>query len=130
MCGERSLFIIYVIIQLTQLSQDYIEEWVWNFMKKLRNKFKKPRSNTSKEENDDKRVKSNEDDEASMSTTKAKVDDDENDSKKDENQINSDVNESLSAHNVIFFHATLFMIWTLVTLINVPFVITWAHNFK
>ncbi|KAJ8975495.1 hypothetical protein NQ317_016371 [Molorchus minor] len=39
-------------------------------------------------------------------------------------------NELSSSYNSIFFHSTLFFIWFLIAIINVPAVLTWAHNFK
>ncbi|CAG9812524.1 unnamed protein product [Phaedon cochleariae] len=38
--------------------------------------------------------------------------------------------ELSSAYNAIFFHSTLFFLWCIVTVINIPAVLTWAHNFK
>ncbi|XP_072396042.1 GPI inositol-deacylase [Diabrotica undecimpunctata] len=38
--------------------------------------------------------------------------------------------ELSSAYNAIFFHSTLFFLWCIITVINVPAVLTWAHNFK
>ncbi|CAG9773683.1 unnamed protein product [Ceutorhynchus assimilis] len=33
-------------------------------------------------------------------------------------------------NNAIFFHSSLFFIWVIVTILNSPAVITWAHNFR
>lgn len=30
----------------------------------------------------------------------------------------------------IFFHFTIFLLWSIVTFINIPVVLTWAHNYK
>uniref|UniRef100_A0A6P7GD64 GPI inositol-deacylase n=1 Tax=Diabrotica virgifera virgifera TaxID=50390 RepID=A0A6P7GD64_DIAVI len=38
--------------------------------------------------------------------------------------------ELSSAYNAIFFHSTLFFLWCIITVINVPAVLTWAHSFK
>lgn len=40
------------------------------------------------------------------------------------------VPERFTAHNSIFFHSSIFFIWTLVTIINLPTVLIWAHNSK
>ncbi|KAL1488926.1 hypothetical protein ABEB36_014713 [Hypothenemus hampei] len=36
----------------------------------------------------------------------------------------------VQTHNVIFFHSSMFFIWTFVTVLNIPSVLTWAHDFK
>ncbi|EFA08175.1 GPI inositol-deacylase-like Protein [Tribolium castaneum] len=82
---------VFYFMRLTQLSQDYIEELVWYYVKKIGKKLKKPNKD------------------------------------KDNNSINSG---ETPAHNAIFFHATLFLLWSILTVINVPSVLTWAHNFK
>lgn len=33
-------------------------------------------------------------------------------------------------NNAIFFHSSIFFIWVFVTVLNIPAVLTWAHNFK
>ncbi|KAK4874324.1 hypothetical protein RN001_013684 [Aquatica leii] len=33
-------------------------------------------------------------------------------------------------YNAIFFHFSIFLLWCIVTAINIPSVLTWAHNFK
>lgn len=38
--------------------------------------------------------------------------------------------KSPSGYNTIFFHSTIFFLWCLVTILNIPAVLTWAHNFK
>lgn len=38
--------------------------------------------------------------------------------------------ERVSLDTSIFFHFTLFLIWSLVTALCVPSVLTWAHNFR
>lgn len=35
----------------------------------------------------------------------------------------------LNPHTEICFHASIFFMWLIVTVLNVPCVITWAHNF-
>ncbi|CAG9863163.1 unnamed protein product [Phyllotreta striolata] len=35
-----------------------------------------------------------------------------------------------TSYNSIFFHSTIFFLWVIVTVINIPAVLTWAHNFK
>lgn len=35
-----------------------------------------------------------------------------------------------SDYNGIFFHSTIFFLWCIVACINIPAVLTWAHNFK
>lgn len=35
-----------------------------------------------------------------------------------------------TAYNAIYFHSSLFFLWCIVTAINIPAVLTWAHNFK
>ncbi|KAG5877044.1 hypothetical protein JTB14_006524 [Gonioctena quinquepunctata] len=47
-----------------------------------------------------------------------------------ENKTSEDYGELSTAYNAIFFHSTLFFLWCMVTFINVPAVLTWAHNFK
>ena len=38
--------------------------------------------------------------------------------------------KQISNNNEIYFHTTIFSLWVLITCLNVPFVLTWAHNFK
>lgn len=38
--------------------------------------------------------------------------------------------EIATANNSLFFHSTLFFLWCIITLINLPAALTWAHNFK
>lgn len=38
--------------------------------------------------------------------------------------------EEITENNELYFHFTLFCLWFLVTCINIPTVLTWAHNFK
>lgn len=75
------------------MSQDYIEELLWSYIREFTAKFKKQKSDEKKE-----------------------------------NSITSDSEKP--NNNPIYFHATLFMLWTIVAAINVPSVLTWAHNFK
>lgn len=37
--------------------------------------------------------------------------------------------ETITDNNELYFHFTMFCLWFLVTCINVPIVLTWAHNF-
>lgn len=39
-------------------------------------------------------------------------------------------NLSPSTFNPIFFHSSMFFIWAFITVLNIPAVLTWAHNFK
>ncbi|XP_044252309.1 GPI inositol-deacylase [Tribolium madens] len=79
---------VFYFMRLTQLSQDYIEELVWYYVKKIGKKLKKSQDNCSNNSGE------------------------------------------TPGHNTIFFHATLFLLWSILTAINVPYVLTWAHNFK
>ncbi|RZB38772.1 GPI inositol-deacylase [Asbolus verrucosus] len=103
---------VFYFMRLTQLSQDYIEGLVWCYVKKIGSKFKRTRP--KKEES-----------EPSTSQNEDAKDVDKRDSS---NNNNNDSETSI--HDAMFFHATLFMLWCLVTVINVPSVLTWAHNFK
>lgn len=55
-----------------------------------------------------------------------------------ENQLNDSVNrndsqcwwEKLLENNEIFFHFTIFLLWSIVAIINIPVVLTWAHDYK
>lgn len=38
--------------------------------------------------------------------------------------------EEITDNNELYFHFTLFCLWFLVTCINIPTVLMWAHNFK
>lgn len=38
--------------------------------------------------------------------------------------------ESAQLDTAIFFHFTLFLLWSLVAALSIPSVLTWAHNFK
>ncbi|XP_057660044.1 GPI inositol-deacylase isoform X1 [Diorhabda carinulata] len=38
--------------------------------------------------------------------------------------------ELSTAYHAIYFHSSLFFLWCIVTAINLPAVLTWAHNFK
>ncbi|KAJ8946172.1 hypothetical protein NQ318_004425 [Aromia moschata] len=53
-----------------------------------------------------------------------------NESKEHYENKPKEVNELSHCYNSIFFHTTLFFIWCIIALINVPAVLTWAHNFK
>lgn len=51
------------------------------------------------------------------------------DNKKPEDLSFEDLDLS-SSYNAIFFHSTIFFLWCIVTIINIPAVLTWAHNFR
>lgn len=38
--------------------------------------------------------------------------------------------QEIAENNELYFHFTLFSLWFLITCINVPVVLTWAHSFK
>ncbi|XP_018577613.1 uncharacterized protein LOC108915936 [Anoplophora glabripennis] len=39
-------------------------------------------------------------------------------------------NELLATNNSLFFHSTIFFLWCIITLLNLPAALTWAHNYK
>lgn len=82
------------------MSQDYIEELLWSYVREFTAMFKKRKVEKKSTKNEGKQ---------------------ENNNSNDNEKPNNDP---------IYFHATLFMLWTIVAAINVPSVLTWAHNFK
>lgn len=41
-----------------------------------------------------------------------------------------DENDAIPAHSSILFHFSIFLVWVIVTGLNVPVVLTWARNFR
>jgi uncharacterized membrane protein YfbV (UPF0208 family) len=108
---------VFYFMRLTQLSQDYVEQLVWYYVKKIGQKFKrKPKQDDKKRDE--------------PGTSKDENEQETEVDRKKDNSNNNNNNTESSAHNAMFFHATLFLLWSLVTIINVPSVLTWAHNFK
>lgn len=46
------------------------------------------------------------------------------------NQNTSQSWSELLKNDEIFFHFTIFLLWSVITFINVPVVLAWAHNYK
>lgn len=41
-----------------------------------------------------------------------------------------DENDEIPAHSSILFHFSIFLVWVIVTGLNIPVVLTWARNFR
>lgn len=57
------------------------------------------------------------------------------DKKEDNNSNNNNTNVSgwfaeIFENNELYFHITMFMLWTAVAILNAPIVLTWARNYK
>ncbi|KAF2882737.1 hypothetical protein ILUMI_23470 [Ignelater luminosus] len=48
----------------------------------------------------------------------------------EENNEQNNVRNEPAEHSSIFFHFSIFLLWFIVTGLNIPSVLTWAHNFK
>lgn len=46
------------------------------------------------------------------------------------NNTENNIREEPAEHSGIFFHFSIFLLWFIVTGLNIPSVLTWAHNFK
>lgn len=140
------------------MSKDLVEEVVWFFVKKfarklktyLRNFFKKSKDQrargdllsidnvnesnqklVSQVDNPETVVRETKTDEETKSITESEAlaatpiqTDGSNESIQEEDFKFS------SSYNKIFFHTSLFFIWFILAVINVPAVLTWAHNFR
>lgn len=42
----------------------------------------------------------------------------------------NDENDEIPAHSNILFHFSIFLVWVIVTGLNIPVVLTWARNFR
>lgn len=112
------------------MSQDVIESLVWRMVKtigiKLKHIFSKKK--TTKEK--DIQVTQLE----AISLNKSDVSNKENitSTKEKAEEENQSVNwlDELLEHNEIYFHFTIFLLLTLISMLNIPSVLTWAHNFK
>ncbi|CAH0564162.1 unnamed protein product [Brassicogethes aeneus] len=203
-CGGLALCLgtLFYFLKLTQMSQDYIEEVFWFFIKNYARMLKKaiakrfsrkkneerknlsienavviknedtniveevknevvdknedtdkePIASTSKIEDLDEKIKETEEDEIKeqkpseieeipdeqieeLEENDSQIVGDENQIEEVQNLVENETERSnrqikFTAHNTIFFHSSIFFIWTLLTLVNVPIVLTWAHNFK
>lgn len=190
--------------QLTQMSQDYVEEVAWFIIKNVARRIKKAffrrkkdkknddpkttsaiESGTELDKSDDETVMTEETStpSTSQSSTKERLNNEEinkeiatvdeaisqRESRDTKNTLNesaepsvtdqdlvqleplgeevnrtediTEVNEEESnerrplkdlteTNNAIFFHSSIFFIWVFVTILNIPAVLTWAHNFK
>ncbi|KAJ8935241.1 hypothetical protein NQ314_012916 [Rhamnusium bicolor] len=86
-----------------------------------------------KEQNDDKEYEDEANQTITQSNQQAKreeKDQHEEQSENNEEKPKKSENELSNSYNSIFFHSTLFFIWCIITVINIPAVLTWAHNFK
>ncbi|XP_066254191.1 GPI inositol-deacylase [Euwallacea similis] len=152
-CGGLALCVglLFYFLKLTQMSQEYVEQVAWFILKSLAKKIRKllsKRNEEVKEATKKKELK----EESSESTLKSE----RNNTSPDERVKSSDLEPSADSHegaikgtevekkkvdigplrditksnNSIFFHSSMFIIWAFVAALNVPTVITWAHNFK
>nr|XP_023017842.1 uncharacterized protein LOC111506859 [Leptinotarsa decemlineata] len=193
-CGGLALCLgaIFYFLRLTQMSQDFVEEVVWlfvkNFAKKFRNFFKRAKKpektsiiiaaessehvtepQASLEQIENVKLKDTEselkdtlerEEEPSTSASATNIEEvdiveNSEDDKQEavendevvvvqnktgerienvhddlENENTKNGSKISEAYNAIFFHSFLFFIWCIITLINVPAVLTWAHNFN
>nr|XP_022917205.1 GPI inositol-deacylase [Onthophagus taurus] len=128
-CGGLALALgcMFYFFKLTQISQDVIENIVKKLLKIvgvwIKQIFKKSDSKTaitsSPVEKDNEQE--NDDNEDKPTTS---------DKKEDENEGIFLLLREVLENNELFFHFTMFSLWFLVTCINIPTTLTWAHNFK
>lgn len=137
------------------MSQEFVEQWIWNVVKKyafqIRRYFKNRKSkrnetstetqgtpvenvqtggnthgesehNTEKEETHE-----NSGEKKTENNTKSATEKEQNSSKTDKSKESK---VSISWDTAIFFHFTVFLLWTLVAGLCIPSVLTWAHNFR
>ncbi|KAI4456728.1 negative regulator of vesicle formation-related [Holotrichia oblita] len=154
-CGGLSLALglIFYFFKLTQIAQDVVENIVMKLVKIIMNKLKlRPQlqvriqnlvarnpqreaggdkiqnvahvapGSTNQQNEIDRRVNSTESDTSANSI-------EGNTAQPEKNNLFS-VLEEITDNNELYFHFTIFCLWFLVTCINIPTVLMWAHNFK
>ncbi|KAI4456726.1 negative regulator of vesicle formation-related [Holotrichia oblita] len=154
-CGGLSLALglIFYFFKLTQIAQDVVENIVMKLVKIIMNKLKlRPQlqvriqnlvarnpqreaggdkiqnvahvapGSTNQQNETDRRVNSTESDTSANSI-------EGNTAQPEKNNLFS-VLEEITDNNELYFHFTIFCLWFLVTCINIPTALMWAHNFK
>lgn len=105
------------------MSQDYVEQITWFLLKtvskKLKSMFSKRHINETEVIADTETIAEN-----NESTAVTKKTDSE-----EPNRQNI-FNDIFKTNNSLFFHSSMFFIWFTVMVLNIPAVLTWAHNFK
>lgn len=102
------------------MSQDFIEQVVWfvvkKFSKKLKHLLFTKKTSTTITKNNNLAITSGRNGELVHKQL-------------DLHQTNEETIQ-LTGYTEIFFHSSIFFIWCMVTILNLPAVITWAHNFQ
>ncbi|KAF5288458.1 hypothetical protein FQR65_LT02110 [Abscondita terminalis] len=155
-CGGLSLSLgcVFYFLKLTQMSQDYVEKIVLRLFKYFAKKFRSaPAQETDLEETESSQNLESSDAEDDIKESKnSECNEEENaedghveiveelsiqDVPEGEvNEIEQNVDENVAVpseddyNDGIFFHFTIFMLWFILAALNVPSVLTWAHNFK
>lgn len=137
------------------MSQDFVESFMWrmlkHFAKKIRVIFKQEiakRNTASTNENttnvktelnakteageSSKKSENNEESKNSTEETKSELVDsnEEKPLETDQNSNNNTWLKNILENNEIFFHFTIFFLWITISALNIPIVLTWAHNYK
>lgn len=161
-CGGLALALgaVFYFLKLTQMSQDYIEELLWNFVKKLSTIVRGSKKKETKDDSIKNEQSSTEEvqeaeeqatDEQDTLEKKEETDNDESEPDKEvidelaagdagttsepeqvdeKNEAAVTVKDIIAVPTEISFHITLFLLWTITASLCVPSVLTWAHNFK
>ncbi|XP_066139932.1 GPI inositol-deacylase [Euwallacea fornicatus] len=153
-CGGLALCVglLFYFLKLTQMSQEYVEQVAWFILGSLARKIRRLLS--KRNEGLKEATESTGLEEKSLKST---LTSERNDVSSDERVENSDLETAADGHegaseeteveenkeidarpledltesnNSIFFHSSMFVIWAFVAALNVPAVLTWAHNFK
>ncbi|XP_060536701.1 GPI inositol-deacylase isoform X2 [Cylas formicarius] len=135
-CGGLGLCVgmVFYFLKLTEMSQDYVEDVIWIVVKRI---VKRCKYALSHKENNALSKSKNEQTqnngkhflmESKNSVADSKKGETEGRNNLNNQNMNKDVTNEQS-YSPIFFHTALFFIWALVTILNIPSVLTWAHNF-
>ncbi|XP_050306379.1 GPI inositol-deacylase [Anthonomus grandis grandis] len=122
-CGGLALIVgvVFYFLKLTQMSQDYIEEVAWFLVKSaaksIKNFFRKQKTAPLAIE------------ETTSSVTPS-TDDIQQVSKEPPASDRNPLKDLRETNDKIFFHSSMFFIWVFVAALNVPAVVTWAHNYR
>ncbi|GJQ72189.1 hypothetical protein Trydic_g3281 [Trypoxylus dichotomus] len=146
-CGGLSLCIglIFYFLKLSQMAQDVVEDVVTNAIKTIARKFKmRPQLQETHQDLTSGSIPNDGQDVTNAASTNSQeiealdeasdTNNDENDDPEDalpseSNTLLSSVGEIIE-NSELYFHFTIFCLWFLVTCINFPTVLRWAHNFK
>ncbi|XP_076262725.1 GPI inositol-deacylase isoform X1 [Rhynchophorus ferrugineus] len=125
-CGALALCVgmVFYFLKLTKMSQDYVEKITWFLLKILSKKLKtifSKRRTTEPEVNIAGSRAITENSRNNILTGQVDT------AEPNRQNILKDIFETNSS---LFFHSSMFFIWFTVMALNIPAVLTWAHNFK